>query len=280
MPRSKSTILLKEIFRALKAAWPETKAYNESFRYQFYAANGSTGVESEYRLEALPAWAHSYGGVMSHIRSQTGPVIAKDIILQTGPLLENPQDAKDFACVFLVRNPHDALISYYKLLKTSPIQNKSTDRQRMAQLKELKGFYDKLIKIEGSRAIIVLTDDLDRDFEGTIDGLLRDLGVPISEKVAAAGDLEGGGWVDIKNDDSRDFWHNHALSSDKARNSSRASKKDAAGEPTFEEICLEDRGMVMGVYREILPVYEEFLGLRELQELSRWEGLGDSAIRV
>lgn len=160
--------------------------------------------------------------------------------------------------VFLVRNPHGTIISFYKKF------HKSTKEFNPTLFKALLGFDDlaevwKAAQAAANSPFVLLDKELDKDPARTLERLCNHLGMPYLPEALS--------WEPMTLDTFRETclekkkgkhvlkWHGTALASTGFRPST-SYEVNAYGEPTFSEIENPDHLKVCReIYQERLPHY-------------------------
>lgn len=197
------------------------------------------------------------------LEAKMRPVFAKEMsfgveeFLQNDPeFIKNPQ----VQCLFLLRNPHHAAISFYKKCPDFDLKDIPT----------LLGYESLLHIIENVEIVtqkppyIILTEDVYADPYSTVKAFCEETHIPFMpdsltwEKLEASFDVEKE-WHERKIEETWKFWHGDAIFSSGFGKPSQYAL-DENGNPTFEEIKnLEHREIVRKAYEYNLPFYNSIL---------------------
>jgi hypothetical protein len=162
--------------------------------------------------------------------------------------------------IFLIRDPHDCLISYYKKLP---------DISTMQQVMSFKILYDlyQLITTHNPNKVIILkSEDIAADAEDTIRNLCQQLSIPFFAHSLQWDDLgeafDGvSQWHETKEQKITHHWHSDAIHSTQFTTCSHY-EVDAHGSPTFSEIKNEeDRLTYIKAYEENMMYYKKLLSI-------------------
>lgn len=224
---------------------------NEPFISAF-AAN----IESERELtqgwwneNAPTEYCQAEACVIKHM--QKGPVFIKEIAFaideymqQDNPFIGNT----DVYFIFLVRNPHHMLCSYYKGL--GAIVEKF---EYLAAYEQCYRLY-MLVKDKHPNApLIILSEDLYNDPEKTAQKVCNAVDIPYTKQMLHWQSLDssftGKEWHDLKNNGWIEKWHSDAMHST-GIGKPRSYEVDANGQPTFSEVTNDaDRAVVWQTYK-------------------------------
>lgn len=231
---------------------------NEPFISAFAAS-----IESERELthgwwvDTAPTQYHeAEARIIKHM--QEGPVFIKEIAFaideymqQPNPFLGNP----DVHFVFLIRNPHHMLCSYYIGL--------GTIIEKFSYLAAYEQFYRlyKLVKEKHPHApLIILSEDFYTNPEQTAQQLCNALDISYTDQMLHWKNLDSGftgqQWHDLKNNGWIEKWHSDAMHST-GIGKPRSYEVDAYGQPTFGEIINDaDRAVVWETYKKNKIYYD------------------------
>lgn len=187
-------------------------------------------------------------------KAKTSHVLIKEISFAVEPFL---LDAKQFMCnpdvyfIFLIRDPHSALISFCKKrFKNVPLQ-KFGYRSSYLLFEQVKQY-------GANSPIIISAEELSRYPEEIIAILCEKIGIPFKPEslhwVDLGENFEGKEWNDRKDQKYLYHWHNDAIHSTGFR-PLVSYALNAQGEPTFEEVGRENLPEVVTIYKLMLPYY-------------------------
>lgn len=169
---------------------------------------------------------------------------------------------QDYNVVFLVRNPHNALISHYKKTNFGVMKNLLQDILSYKKLYELfQEFKQKTMK----QPWIILSEELVVHPRKILTQFCYHTGIPFKEESLS--------WQQLGKDFSfkkewncdnpphcASHWHDSAMASTGFESRVTSYAVDEDGQPTFEEIeNLEHRTFYKQLYDENLPYYKLFL---------------------
>ena len=167
---------------------------------------------------------------------------------------------QDCSIIFLLRNPHHSLISFYKKLNTfSKATPKMFDYQKLYEL-----YHDLTIKT-GKKPLIVIAEELTRNPKQNIQTICNYLDISFNENNLSWNSLDTNfsiakEWHMQMQTNVAFNWYDEALKTTHLESKTYAYAFDNNGEPTFEEI--EDpthRQGYKNLYTEIMPYYELLL---------------------
>ncbi len=183
----------------------------------------------------------------------------KDFLVQDTELLK--KDSVYF--VFLVRNPHHSVVSFYK---KQQLVCKGLEEDELTNLMGYKELYEAFKHIK-AHAIhvpcIVLSEDLYLYPERTLKALFDFLVIPFKksalEWTSLTDNFLGETWDEIKPKNIMQTWHDDAIKSSGFQMPS-IYKVDNDGRPTFEEVVnLEHRAICKNAYKKNLYFYNKLL---------------------
>jgi len=191
----------------------------------------------------------------SHVFVKEISFFVEDFLLHDDEFVSNP----NIQFVFLIRNPHNLIISYYnKYLKIVP--NFSHFVGSRSSYNIYQG-----IKEKAKNPIIILSaEDLCNHPEETAQQLFSSLSIPFHDKCLRwqnLGDNFSGvnEWNEVKVRERLYHWHDHAIHST-CFEPITENRLDAEGKPTFEEIeDATDRLECIKMYHENYPFYHKLL---------------------
>jgi hypothetical protein len=194
--------------------------------------------------------------------AQRKPVFVKEISFAVVEfLLNDPEFVQDpdLQFVFLLRNPHHVVISFYKKQTILP-----------AGFDQLVG-YEATYRIfqfvqenAARKPLILFTEDLYNEPEKTVKFFCDEVGVPYlphSLEWSNLGDQFSGyvEWHEIKNPEITQHWHGEAIHSSGFGKPANY-EVDEAGQPTFSEVKNEAmKEECEKAYKKNLPFYEQII---------------------
>ena len=163
--------------------------------------------------------------------------------------------------VFLIRNPHDALISVYKKLPIS--QQNLGFALPVISYESCFQIYEHLKQHATHKPYIVLTEKLYSEPEKTIQDFSATMHIPFipsSLKWESLGEtFNGASWHEYKKEDQMYHWHDNAIRSTGFQKPN-VYALDPHGVPTFQEITEPDgKILCMQIYKENMKFYKKFL---------------------
>ena len=162
--------------------------------------------------------------------------------------------------VFLVRNPHHSIISYYRKF---PVQDPAI--LTILSYKDLYVLFQKIKNSSSHPPQILLSEDLQTHPKETTQRFCNAAGIPFDEKSLQWNDLGEGfsgqeEWKETKFLEETQHWHKEAIRSTGFNAQVTSYAVDENNQPTFEEIeNLEHRKFYQKIYEESLPYYKLFL---------------------
>lgn len=174
----------------------------------------------------------------------------KKVLEINSELLGNP----DIYFVFLVRNPHHSIISFYKKI---PIYQDS-----FSFLIGYKSLYEVYKLLEGKtvhKPLIIYSEDLYQNPEKTIAKFCDTVGILFEPDSLSwnnmGNNFTGKEWCEDKSPSEIYHWHGEAIKSS-GFTQPTSYKEDSNGNPTFEEIIdPEHRIMCIKAYEENMVYY-------------------------
>lgn len=157
--------------------------------------------------------------------------------------------------VFLLRNPHDVTISFYR--KTTKMFDGFSET---IGYKACYNIFEHINHHAINKPIILFTEDLYSNPEATVKKFCDHIGIPFKEESMhwenLGTDFTGTEWHEIKHSQFTHHWHGEAIYSTKFGKPA-TYKIDAQGHPTFEEIQnIQDREHCIRAYLDNLPYYK------------------------
>jgi hypothetical protein len=163
---------------------------------------------------------------------------------------------KRVSFVFLMRDPHSSVISFYRKSQFCPSM-----LNYLIGYEPLYHIFETVKKESPNRILLLSAEQLAEDPEEIIEKLCQDLDIPfLLHALHWASGKEGFDvhkeWHEMKKDQAVEQWHQDALESTGFKPLSRYAK-DSAGNPTFEEIAdPEHREKYQEAYFYNLQFYE------------------------
>jgi Sulfotransferase domain len=183
-------------------------------------------------------------------------VLVKEISFSLEPFLDQELlQSEQVHFVFLLRNPHHSIISFYQ-----------KDKMQFSTVNTLLGYeplYNILQKVEKeakNKPLLMLTEELYNDPEGAIQALCSHLEIPYLPEALhwqgqASPSTLGPEWHEYKIQERALLWHNEAFSSSGFGKPGQYAV-DPFGHPTFEEIeNPSDRAFYADAYLYSLRFY-------------------------
>lgn len=251
-PRSLSTVFL----RAMHARG-DMSIFNEPSVPVWYK-NAVPDIKAEewYR----PGIPTSYQEIIDQLfaEAQQRPVFIKEHSFMVQDLLNHDNrilhDA-DITFAILLRDPHHAIISYYK--KEGGITEEFSET---IGYKGCYALYELIKKETGKAPVIVITEQLYTYPDEMMRKFCEDVGIPFLPGAlqwpslgAAFDGVEE--WHEMKLFDKTHYWHGDAIMSTGFQKP-RSYEVDEDGNPTFSEISnLDDREQCKEAYRENMYYY-------------------------
>lgn len=256
-PRSCSTVCLR-----MMEASGEFLVMNEPAIYPFITAN-------QVDRELTQGWFRgpsyeSYDLMKQHILqlSTESNVFVKEICFFVDHFLLNDEEFvtnPNVQFVFLIRNPHNTIVSYYKKHRRI-VPNFS----HYVGCRTSYTIYNEIKDRVKNPIIILSAEELCNSPYDTAQQLFTDLSIPFHDSCLHWKDLgeEFSGiveWNEVKIPEMLYHWHDHAIHSTGFEPITENSV-DEAGNPTFEEIANEsDRAECFKMFKENDPFYQFLL---------------------
>ena len=181
----------------------------------------------------------------------------KNFLGQDIELMRHP----DIYFIFLVRNPHHVIISFYN--KQNTTAGFCVNYDLLSNLLSYQGLYELVHKIQQesvNKPLIMFAEDLYLNTETTIQVLCDHVGIDFKETSLVWDDLGNDfngheEWHENKLHSHTQHWHGDAIRSTGFKNPS-SYEVDQEGIPTFSEIKdLDHRKICLAVYHENVPFY-------------------------
>jgi hypothetical protein len=164
--------------------------------------------------------------------------------------------------VFLVRNPHDMLISNYLVRKNAPSLAPEIIRERLSY-EALYQLFEKVSAQSAQLPLIILSDDFCSHPTEVMQAFCAQIGIPFIPQMLSwkshKGTFDVREWNGITNEKNAYNWHGEAIKST-GIHEPRKYARDAHGDPTFEEIDDESScQFYRELYEKSLQYYQLFL---------------------
>lgn len=260
-PRSVSTAFLRAMqARGEVDARYRLEAFNEPFM-PTWCANNVPGAQAVYRKDTLVA---TYKSTVDQLlqEAEKKPIfikeqslIVQDLLRHDERLFSNP----DVTFAMLLRNPHHAIISFYKKLGT--VINGFSDVVGQKGCYEL---FQEIKKRTGKDPVIVITEELYEQPREAMERFCQGVNIPFVPEAlqweSLGSNFDGTQeWHEAKIQDKAQHWHGDAMISTGFAKP-RQYEVDAQGKPTFSEIdTQEDRDACKKAYEENMHYYNLIL---------------------
>ena len=193
--------------------------------------------------------------------ARQGNVFVKEMGVCVNQLLLNDDLLKmpNVHIVFLLRNPHDTISSYYHVTKKI--------NEKGSYFLDYQLVYNVLCFAKRHAyniPLIIQSEDLVERPEQTIRAFCDKIGIPFMKESLSWNDLGNSfcgeqEWHENKKQEYMYVWHGDALRSQNFHKP-RQYAVDAQGNPTFQEInSEEDRQVCLKIYKQNLPLYKKML---------------------
>lgn len=194
--------------------------------------------------------------VLAHMTQS--PVFIKEIAFVIDEYLQKPNPFignPEVEFIFLVRNPHHMLCSYYKSLGTI-VENFCY----LASYEQLYRLYTLVNAHHPNKPLVILSEDLYTNPKHTAQRVCTHIGIPFKDSMLHWENLDssfnGQQWHDLKVDSWIEKWHGDAMHST-GISKPRTYETDANGNPTFSEIKNDaDRVEVWDTYKRNKLFYD------------------------
>lgn len=260
-PRSGSTLMMRVMAQALGG---KTAIYSEPGVATFAYAHDPNWVP---HLREVEEDLKTFSGVDRRVieDARRNHVVVKDMIhtihehITSGEsiLPENP----NVKYIFLVRNPHSALISLQKFVGALPTSPKGLISYEM-----LYGLYDYLKDKAANKPLVVNADVFFREFPSDLSLLLNSMRIALINDSKEQANLEPldmqqaiKKWHDPSKVETFTDWHERAAISSEVQLLPQYEVAD--GKPTFNEIPSEHREAYKQAYQDNFIFYQLFLEL-------------------
>lgn len=231
---------------------PSQWAFNKSVHHDF--------AESWF----IPEAAQTFDQVKQRIFEQAkhSHVFVKEMsfavdqfLLQDEEFITNPH----VHFVFLLRNPHHTIISFYN--KRNEVEDNNTSFAHLVGYQACYEIFQKIKSVAANRPYIILSEDLYTNPEETIKAFCAQIGIEYMPEALSWDNLGSGfngqkEWHEIKHKETTQHWHGDAIKST-GFGKPHQYKVDKKGNPTFEEICNPLRKKICeDAYAENMKYYE------------------------
>ena len=197
--------------------------------------------------------------------AQTRPVFVKEMsfafknFLKDFPeLMQDP----DIHFVFLIRNPHHSVISFYKKQTSTIVDDKLSFLIGYQACYEL---YQEICTHARNKPLILRTEDLYTNPRATIEQFCAHVGIEFFEHALSwenlGEDFTGAAWHETKKEQQTHHWHDAAIISTHFTTPATYTV-DADGKPTFAEIHNEQHlRLCKQAYEDNMVYYQLMLAL-------------------
>ena len=173
-----------------------------------------------------------------YIGAAKKPVFAKEISFAVEEFLEKNLDFikdENVQFAFLMRNPHHAVISFYKKLNYIP-----SEFDFLIGYESLNHIFQLVLEYSKNKPVIIFTEDLYNNPEGTVEAFCSAVGIPFLPHSLHWSNLgsEFDGkdeWHELKYKEFVHHWHGDAIQSTGFAKPLQY-ELDSQGKPTFAEI--------------------------------------------
>jgi hypothetical protein len=261
-PRSLSVAFLR-----MMEARKDFKVMNEPSQWAYNKINNPELTKSWFFKDAPQTFDEVKQKIFSfskesNVFAKEMSFAVKDFILNDKELVEN----KNVYFVFLIRNPHHSVISWYK--KQLEIASDIALFSSLIGFKQTYEIFKNIKNRSANRPLIMLTEDLYNEPNKTVQMFCKYIGIPFKEEAMNWKDLGEDftgikEWNEIKPKKFAHHWHLDAIKSTKFSIPTQYAI-DKNCKPTFEEISnLEHRECCKKVYEENLEYYKLLLNEKE-----------------
>ncbi len=251
-PRSLSVGFLR-----MMEARGDFKIYHEPTISVYHRVNGLRFSDDWFREGAF----QTFDEVKEAIFNENSNVFVKEMSFSLNEVIdEDFMKRPNVYFVFLFRNPHDAIVSFYKKLGRIV-----EDFQVACGYKAAHEVFHKIIDSGARRPLVLSSEELGANPEKVVKTFCDYVGIPFIEQALSWENLGSnfGGyeeWHETKRTDHTQHWHGEAIQSTKFV-PLKSYEVDDKGNPTFSEIkSLEDRKECEKAYLTNLPYYLFFKG--------------------
>ncbi len=242
---------------------------NEPSQYAFNLINSPETVNDWFNENAYKTFEEVKKNIFEN--AQHASIFVKEIsfavqdfLLNDSEFIKNPH----VYFVFLIRNPHHAVISFYKKIQQNfEIFESDNAHYTFSDVIGYKSLYEIIygIKQNSTKPItIILSEELYTNPEETVKKFCDDCHIPFIQDALTWQDLGDNfsgqsEWHELKKSDATQHWHNDAIRSNGFSKPSEY-ETDQNDNPTFSEIeNLEHRNICIEAYKENLKYYNLIL---------------------
>lgn len=258
---------LSTVFARYMAGRGDFRVYNEPAFPPFLQKNAETyPMFVPYFKEGTLQTTHAevqenllHQAILQNIFIKEMPFLAQSFLQDNLTFIQNPQ----VQFVFLIRNPHDVLISFNKCW---PLSQKEANIQEPALDYELLyNLYAMITKHTTKKPYIIISENICSETSTTIQNFCTATNIPFDPSQLSwndAGDnFNVSIWEEAKKADPVKHWHENALRSTGFQQVKSSKRKlDEYKIPTFEEIeNSEGRSLALTLYTKNFPFYKKFL---------------------
>lgn len=211
---------------------PSQWAFNKSVHHDF--------VESWF----IPEAAQTFDEVKERIFEQAKHtnVFVKEMSFAVDQFLLHDQEFianPHVHFVFLLRNPHHAIISFYN--RRNEVEDNNTSFAHLVGYQACYEIFQKIKSVAARKPYIILSEDLYTNPEATIKAFCAQVGIEYLSESLSWDNLGSGfngqkEWHEIKYAETTQHWHGDAIKST-GFGRPHQYKVDEKGNSTFEEIC-------------------------------------------
>lgn len=224
-------------------------------------------VKDWYRKEMnIP---QSYADITKTITTaaEKSPVFAKEMTIPVDEFLQQQPDfltKKNVFFIFLVRNPHHSIVSFYKGHDEKIFGEFPT----WISTKSTHALFEKIKTTGYNQPLIVCAEDLYTNPEQTAKGVCKYLSLSFVPSMInwrkLSNDFTGAqDWHELKVKDVNNHWHSKAIESTQFTKPTQYAV-DTQGQPTFEEVTnLEDKETCKKIYEESMKYYNLLLAEKD-----------------
>lgn len=255
MPRSSSTAFLR-----MMHARGDFAVMNEPSLYVFCKKYNPSSAKSAFTSNAKETHAEVITEVLERAKRQS--VFVKDMgFFSPGDFIHDVDFMRrsNVHFVFLVRNPHNSIISFYNVFQT--VIDSFSD---CIGCKASYEIYQSVKKMGANPPLIIFSEDLYDYPQETVERFCHQLNIPFKEEFLHwknLGENFSGfeEWNEIKLPSKLKQWHSTAIQSEGFQ-PARKNNVDSNGCPTFIEIeNLQDRKKCQEAYKENVIFYQKFI---------------------
>lgn len=233
--------------------------------YQQYFPN----AEATYHKDVLKSYEAVHETIASSAKESS--LFIKEMGFAFAELISAKPDlisAPNISHVFLLRNPHHCLISYYRKLRPELVEILLPYLEQLTGFEALYDSFKKVCAQAANKPLIIHAEDLISNSEQTVQALCEHIKLPHlpdSLHWKSLGDEFTGAqeWHEFKKREYTHHWHQDAIFS-QGFHQPNQYEVDEHNNPRFSEIKnSEHRKMVRDVFIKSKPFYELMLGTRQ-----------------